>query len=321
MIARAPQFAEDAARLRRRPRRRRAPRACATRATRAGAAHGVTRRRSRGSARRSSAGAREPAPRARRPRRAAARARRPRSTRRSSLGLRDYVDKNGFERVVLGLSGGIDSALVALRRGRRARRRARDAARSMPSPYSSRGHAGRRARARRATSASSASSSPIAPAMSAYDDDARARRSPAASPDIAEENLQARIRGNLLMALSNKFGWLVLTTGNKSEISVGYSTLYGDIAGGFAVLKDVPKTLVYRLVALPQRGGRRRASIPAVDHRPRRRAPSCAPTSATRTRCRPTTCSTAILEAYVEEDLGREQLIAARPRPRRTSTA
>src|SRR3712207_5244883 len=67
-------------------------------------------------------------------------------------------------------------------------------------------------------------------------------------PDITEENLQARIRGNLLMALSNKFGWLVLTTGNKSELSVGYSTLYGDTAGGFAVIKDVPKTLVYRLI-------------------------------------------------------------------------
>ena len=67
-------------------------------------------------------------------------------------------------------------------------------------------------------------------------------------PDMTEENLQARIRGNLLMALSNKFGWLVLTTGNKSEIGVGYSTLYGDMAGGFAVIKDVPKTLVYRLV-------------------------------------------------------------------------
>src|ERR1700679_2392600 len=67
------------------------------------------------------------------------------------------------------------------------------------------------------------------------------------SPDLTEENLQARIRGNLLMALSNKFGWLVLTTGNKSEMSVGYTTLYGDLAGGFAVIKDVPKTLVYRL--------------------------------------------------------------------------
>ena len=75
-------------------------------------------------------------------------------------------------------------------------------------------------------------------------------------PDLTEENLQARIRGNLLMALSNKFGWLVLTTGNKSEMSVGYSTLYGDSAGGFAVIKDVPKLLVYRLVA--ERGAARR---------------------------------------------------------------
>ena len=77
--------------------------------------------------------------------------------------------------------------------------------------------------------------------------DAAARISPALDADLTEENLQARIRGNLLMALSNKFGWLVLTTGNKSEMSVGYTTLYGDLAGGFAVIKDVPKTLVYRL--------------------------------------------------------------------------
>ena len=78
-------------------------------------------------------------------------------------------------------------------------------------------------------------------------------------PDLAEENLQARIRGNLLMALSNKFGWLVLTTGNKCEMSVGYSTLYGDMAGGFAVIKDVPKLLVYRLVAMAHEQRRRRA--------------------------------------------------------------
>ena len=94
-------------------------------------------------------------------------------------------------------------------------------------------------------------------------------------PDITEENLQARIRGNLLMALSNKFGWLVLTTGNKSETSVGYSTLYGDTAGGFAVIKDVPKTLVYRLVDF-RNGQRPGASGAALDHRPpaeRRAAP------------------------------------------------
>ena len=84
------------------------------------------------------------------------------------------------------------------------------------------------------------------------------RRSPAATPDLTEENLQSRIRGMLLMALSNKFGWLVLTTGNKSEMAVGYSTLYGDTAGGFAVIKDVPKTLVYELCRVPQRPGRAR---------------------------------------------------------------
>ena len=83
--------------------------------------------------------------------------------------------------------------------------------------------------------------------MEVYDE-LLAERFEGREPDITEENLQARIRGNLLMALSNKFGWLVLTTGNKSETSVGYSTLYGDTAGGFAVIKDVPKTLVYRLV-------------------------------------------------------------------------
>ena len=110
------------------------------------------------------------------------------------------------------------------------------------------------------------------------------------------------------MALSNKFGWLVLTTGNKSEMAVGYSTLYGDSAGGFAVIKDVPKTLVYELAPLPQRDGDH-GSIPDVDHRRARRAPSCAPTSATTTRCRPTSVLDPILEGYVEEDLGREELI------------
>ena len=107
-------------------------------------------------------------------------------------------------------------------------------------------------------------------------------------PGLTEENMQARIRGNLLMALSNKFGWLVLTTGNKSEMAVGYATLYGDMAGGFAVIKDVPKTLST---------GCRAATRPAASRDPpevssARRRPSCAPTSATTTRCRPTTCST-----------------------------
>ena len=154
-------------------------------------------------------------------------------------------------------------------------------------------------------------------------------------PDLTEENLQARIRGNLLMALSNKFGWLVLATGNKSEMSVGYTTLYGDLAGGFAVIKDVPKTLVYRLCEWRNSAGAGHRCRRACSRRGRRRAgarsparsssapppPSCATTSATRTRCRPTRCSTAILEGYVELDQSREQLIAqGLPEPP-TSTA
>ena len=123
----------------------------------------------------------------------------------------------------------------------------------------------------------------------------RARRSREAfegtEPGIAEENVQARIRGNLLMALSNKFGWLVLTTGNKSEYSVGYTTLYGDMAGGFAVLKDVPKTWVYRLAHYRNARCAGRAD-PGLGARRARLRPSCARTSATRTRCPPTTCST-----------------------------
>jgi len=161
------------------------------------------------------------------------------------LGVRDYVEKNGFGHVVLGLSGGIDSTLVALV--------AVDALGpervtfvTMPSRYSSEGTRSD-AKVLADNLGVRCIEIPIGPAMDVYDEmlaDVFAGR----EPDITEENLQARIRGNLLMALSNKFGWLVLTTGNKSETSVGYSTLYGDTAGGFAVIKDVPKTLVYRLV-------------------------------------------------------------------------
>jgi NAD+ synthase (glutamine-hydrolysing) len=128
-------------------------------------------------------------------------------------------------------------------------------------------------------------------------------------PDITEENLQARIRGNLLMALSNKFGWLVLTTGNKSELSVGYSTLYGDTAGGFAVIKDVPKTLVYALAR--HRNSREGddgpipASIldraPSAELRPDQRDEDSLP---------PYERLDPILEAYVELDAGREALVA-----------
>jgi NAD+ synthase (glutamine-hydrolysing) len=160
------------------------------------------------------------------------------------LGLRDYVRKNGFQRVVLGLSGGIDSALVACV--------AVDAlgaegvsATIMPSPYSSNATQDD-ARALGAALGVRVHELPIEEAMGAYQH-VLADEFAGRDGDLTEENLQARIRGNLLMALSNKFGWLVLATGNKSEMSVGYTTLYGDLAGGFAVIKDVPKTLVYRL--------------------------------------------------------------------------
>jgi NAD+ synthase (glutamine-hydrolysing) len=160
------------------------------------------------------------------------------------LGLRDYVEKNGFSHVVLGLSGGIDSALVACLAAD-ALGAERVSAAIMPSPYSSLATQAD-ARALAATLGVRAHELEIEPVMDAY---TKALQSELAGrgADLTEENLQARIRGNLLMALSNKFGWLVLTTGNKSEMSVGYTTLYGDLAGGLAVIKDVPKTLVYRL--------------------------------------------------------------------------
>jgi len=160
------------------------------------------------------------------------------------LGLRDYVLKNGFQKVVLGLSGGIDSSLVAVL--------AADAlgkenvyAVFMPSQFSS-----PESKEDSLVLAKNLGINffviPIEELFLKYMDALKDQFK--ASPwNVAEENLQARIRGNILMALSNKFGWLVLTTGNKSEISVGYCTLYGDTAGGFAPLKDVPKTLVYQL--------------------------------------------------------------------------
>jgi len=221
------------------------------------------------------------------------------------LGTRDYVSKSGFEHVVLGLSGGIDSTLVALI-AVDALGPERVTCVTMPSPYSSHGtrdDANELAR----NLGVELLELPIGEAMKVYDELLRevfAGR----EPDITEENLQARIRGNLVMALSNKFGWLVLTTGNKSEMSVGYSTLYGDSAGGFAVIKDCPKMLVYRLV---RQRARRDAHSP-VPESIITRAPSAElrPDQRDEDSLPPYEVLDAILEGYVEEDLGREQLIA-----------
>jgi len=160
------------------------------------------------------------------------------------LGTKDYVRKNGFKKVLIGLSGGIDSTLVAAV--------ACEALGSknvvgvmMPSDYSSRGSV-KDSEKLASNLGIELLNIPIGKAYGAFKDMFGEIFS-GLKEDATEENLQARIRGNILMALSNKFGWLVLTTGNKSEMSVGYCTLYGDMAGGFAVIKDVPKLMVYRL--------------------------------------------------------------------------
>jgi NAD+ synthase (glutamine-hydrolysing) len=244
------------------------------------------------------------------------------------LGLRDYVRKNGFQHVVLALSGGIDSALVALI-AVDALGPERVTCVAMPSPYSSEGTRGD-ARQIAENLGVELIEIPIESGMDAYAEmladafdgaGAKAREpepqavaanpSPSApvygtAPGLAEENVQARIRGNLIMALSNRFGWLVLTTGNKSELSVGYATLYGDMAGGFAVIKDVFKTSVYRLVRYRnQREGRELvpASVlerpPSAELRPDQRDEDSLP---------PYEILDRILEAYVERDQGREAI-------------
>ncbi|MHB8869302.1 MAG: NAD+ synthase [Thermoleophilia bacterium] len=160
------------------------------------------------------------------------------------LGVRDYVRKNGFEGVVIGLSGGIDSALTACIAVDALGPEAVTGV-TMPSRYSSDGTRSD-AHVLAVNLGIECLELPIEAIFAPYLE-TLAPVFGDRPADATEENLQARIRGNLLMALSNKFGWLVLTTGNKSEMAVGYATLYGDMAGGFAVIKDVPKTLVYEL--------------------------------------------------------------------------
>jgi NAD+ synthase (glutamine-hydrolysing) len=227
------------------------------------------------------------------------------------LGLHDYVEKNGFAHVVLGLSGGIDSALVACVAAD-ALGAARVSAVIMPSRYSSSGTQ-QDARDLAAALAVRAHELPIEPVVESYDETLRPEFE-GLPHDLTEENLQARVRGNLLMALSNKFGWLVLTTGNKSEMSVGYTTLYGDLAGGFAVIKDVPKTLVYRLCEWrnsPEAADGDRASAP-IPVSIIERAPSAELRSEQRDddSLAPYEVLDSILHGYVELHLSPQQLIA-----------
>jgi NAD+ synthase (glutamine-hydrolysing) len=221
------------------------------------------------------------------------------------LGLRDYVQKNGFADVVLGVSGGIDSAVTAALAAE-ALGSDRVHCVSMPSRFSSEGT---RSDAQRLAQSldSDFRELPIEPIFDAFNVGLRHEFAGLES-DLTEENLQARIRGTLLMALSNKFGWLVVATGNKSELSVGYSTLYGDLAGGFALIKDVFKTDVFRLARhLNERAGRELipetiiARAPSAELREAQLDEDSLP---------PYPVLDGVLEAYVELDRSREELSA-----------
>jgi len=220
-------------------------------------------------------------------------------------GTRDYVTKNGFKHVVVGLSGGVDSSLVAAI-AVEALGKENVTGVTMPSPYSS---AGTKRDARRLAKNLGIEflTLPITPIFRAFKR-ALAKPFKGLREDVSEENIQARIRGTLLMALSNKFGWLTLTTGNKSEIGVGYSTLYGDMAGGFAVIRDVPKTMVYDIARhVNARAGR--SVIPeSVFERP----PSAelAANQRDQDTLPPYPELDAILHAYIEEARGVNEIIA-----------
>ncbi|HEY6585332.1 MAG TPA: NAD+ synthase [Gaiellaceae bacterium] len=221
------------------------------------------------------------------------------------LGLRDYVEKNGFSDVVIGVSGGIDSALT-LALAVEALGPARVHAVSMPSRYSS-PDTRRDAEAVARNLEASFREIPIDSIFDGFEG-GLSNAFEGRETDLTEENLQARIRGTLLMALSNKFGWLVVATGNKSELSVGYSTLYGDMAGGFALLKDVYKTDVFRLARhLNERVGRELIPQTIID-----RAPSAElrDNQLDEDSLPPYPALDKVLEAYVEEDRSREELMS-----------
>ena len=222
------------------------------------------------------------------------------------LGTGDYVRKNGFRKVVVGLSGGVDSSLTACV--------AVDALGSenvlgvaMPSRYSSEGSIVD-AKLLAEKLGMDLWVVPIEPAHGAFSEMLEPHFW-GTEPNVAEENVQARIRGNTLMSISNKFGWLVLTTGNKSELAMGYATLYGDMAGGFAVIKDVPKTLVYELARWRNENGHPRDAIPqsVLDKPP---SAELRPDQTDQDTLPPYSVLDPIVKAYVEDDRSYQEVVA-----------
>ena len=220
------------------------------------------------------------------------------------LGTRDYVSKTGFEKVLVALSGGIDSSLVATV-GVDALGAENVVGLSMPSRYSSEGSI-LDARELAENLGIELRTLPIEDAFSAYLDTLHDEFDGAKS-DLAEQNVQSRIRGNLIMAVSNKPGWLVLTTGNKSEMAVGYATIYGDMAGGFAVIKDVPKTMVYELCEYRNSQGDK----PVVPNTVLEKPPSAElkPGQKDEDSLPPYSVLDPILKAYVEEDRSFDDIV------------
>ena len=221
------------------------------------------------------------------------------------LGTHDYIRKNGFSKVLVGLSGGLDSSLVATI-GVDALGKENVVGVAMPSPYSSIGSvtdAELLAKNLGIQLLNIRVDKVFKEYLEMLEEPFQGRE-----PDITEENLQARIRGNILMALSNKFGWLVLTTGNKSEMATGYATLYGDMAGGFAVIKDIPKTMAYKLAEYRNSLGDGEiipktviTKPPSAELRPDQKDTDSLP---------PYEILDPILKAYVEEDKSVEEIIA-----------
>jgi len=221
------------------------------------------------------------------------------------LGTRDYVAKCGFTDVVVGLSGGIDSATTAAIATAAVGHEHVHAV-AMPSRYSS-DHSLADAQALAENLRIDFRVIPIGPLHAAYEEQLVPHFA-GRPPDITEENIQARIRGNILMALSNKFGWLVLTTGNKSELAVGYCTLYGDMSGGLAVISDVPKTMVYELA----RYINARAGRCVIPERTLTKPPSAElkPGQVDQDALPPYEILDRVLTLYVEQERSSEQIVA-----------